>query len=199
MKAGEQDAGLGATDVGPHVPGEVGAWVFIFGEMLVFATLFVTFLHYRAKDPALFEVSQRTLNQTSGAILTLVLLSASFLVVMAVRAERRGLAQMAQRFLLGALICGLAFSVLKFLEYHEKLGHHITPETNDFYMLYFVLTGLHWAHVIVGSAVLGILYRRTGRGNPSPHRLAFIEGGACYWHMVDVLWIVLFPLLYLVR
>ena len=167
--------------------------------MAVFAALFVTYLQYRAGEPGLFAASQATLDRRNGVILTLVLLSASFLVVLAVRAVRAGLPRLAQRLILAAAGCGALFVVLKALEYHDKVAHHLTPQTNDFYMLYFVLTGLHLFHVVLGLVVLAILYRLAGKPHLSPVRFGFVEGGACFWHMVDLLWIVLFPLLYLVR
>jgi nitric oxide reductase NorE protein len=183
----------------PHVPGEVGVWVFIFGDLLVFAVLFLTYLYYRADEPALFNRSQEQLNQTFGAVNTLLLLVSSLLVVMALRAVRRGLHRTAPWLIAGAFACGLAFSALKFVEYHDKVGHDITPATDKFYMLYFVLTGLHWFHLIIGLGVLSFLFVLSRKPQLSEMQFAFLEGGACFWHMVDMLWIVLFPLLYLVR
>jgi len=189
----------GGREARPHVPGEVGAWVLIFGEMVFFATLFVTYLYYRAKDPATFAPSQRTLDGGNAAVRTVVLLTASLLVVLAVRALREGQRRTARGALLGALTLGVMFVLLKLLEYHGTLGRDLTPESNDFYMLYYALTGFHLLHVMVGLALLGIFYRIAGTAQLGVSQLAFIEGGACYWHMVDALWIILFPLLYLVR
>jgi nitric oxide reductase NorE protein len=182
-----------------HVPGEAGIWVFIFGDMLVFATLFATYLYYRGDDPALYATSQRTLDQTFGAVNTLLLLASSLLVATAVRAVRRQAQRLASWLIGGAMLCGLAFSALKFTEYSGKLHHHLTPATNDFYMYYFVLTGLHWFHLMIGMAVLTTLLVLVRKPQLSSRQFAFVEGGACFWHMVDLLWIVLFPLLYLVR
>lgn len=182
-----------------HVPGEVGLWVLIFGEMLVFATLFLTYLYYRGKEPRLFAASQKELNQWTGLALTLVLITGSFLVVLAVQAVQRGLRRVARRLLLGAIGCGLAFSVLKILDYREKFRHRITPETNTFYTLYFVLTGIHWFHLILGLVALTVLYRLLRKPEQSDSQMILIEGGACYWHMVDLIWIILFPLVYLIR
>lgn len=182
-----------------HVPGEVGVWVFIFGDLMVFAVLFMTYLYYRADEPALFAASQDKLNQTFGAVNTLLLLISSLLVVMAMRAVRRGLQRLAPWLIGGAFACGMAFSALKFVEYHDKVGHHLTPATNKFFMLYFVLTGLHWFHLVIGLGVLSFLFVMSRKPQLTRNQFAFLEGGACFWHMVDMLWIVLFPLLYLVR
>jgi nitric oxide reductase NorE protein len=182
-----------------HVPGEVGTWVFIFGDMLVFATLFVTYLTYRAQDPALFTASQRHLDQTYGAVNTLLLLSSSLLVATAVRAVRTRSSRIVPWLVAGAFGCGVAFSGLKILEWHEKFSHGLKPATNDFYMYYFVLTGLHWFHLLIGLAVLSVLFVLSRKPTLTARQYSFFEGGACFWHMVDLLWIVLFPLLYLVR
>jgi len=181
------------------VPGETGTWVFIFGDMLVFAILFATYLYYRADDPELFTTSQQALNQTYGAINTLLLLVSSLLVVLAVRAVRRPMHRVAPWLILGAIGCGVAFSALKIAEYSEKVGAGLTPSTNDFFMSYFVYTGLHWFHLLVGLAVLVYLFTLARKPVLTSRQFAFLEGGASFWHMVDLLWIVLFSLLYLVK
>jgi nitric oxide reductase NorE protein len=183
----------------PHLPGEVGIWVFIFGDMLLFAVFFTTYLYDRAKEPGLFKESQRALNPDFGAVNTVLLLVSSLLVAMAVRAVRGKLGGFAPRLIAGAFACGLGFSGLKAAEYSEKVGHNLTPCTNNFFMYYFVLTGLHWFHLIVGLGVLTYLFALARNPRLTPRQLAFFEGGACYWHVVDLLWIVLFPLLYLVK
>jgi nitric oxide reductase NorE protein len=182
-----------------HVPGETGTWIFIFGDMLVFAVLFATYLYYRGEDPGLFNGSQEALNPTYGAVNTLLLLLSSLLVVLAVHCVRRGLRRVAPRLIAGAFTCGVGFSAMKIVEYSDKVGHDITPATNDFFMYYFVLTGLHWFHLLLGLAVLSYLFVLSRKPSLTPRQFAFFEGGACFWHMVDLLWIVLFPLLYLVN
>jgi len=181
-----------------HVPGETGVWVFIFGDMMVFAVLFATYLYYRAENVELFNASQGALNQTYGAVNTLLLLVSSMLVVMAVRAVRRQMRKVAPWLIAGAFLCGLAFSALKVAEYRGKVEHGITPATNDFYMYYFILTGLHWFHLIIGLCVLSVLFVLSRKPGITQRQFALVEGGASFWHMVDLLWIVLFPLLYLV-
>lgn len=179
-----------------HLPGEVGAWVFILGDMTIFAVLFATFLVARGKDVSLFSSSQVALNQDFGVANTLVLLTSSVLIAWGVRSIREGKGPASWLFL-GAFACGLSFSALKCMEYVGKVHHGITPATNDFYMYYFVLTGLHWFHVALGMVVLLVLFRLARKPSLTDQQLAFVEGGACFWHMVDLLWIVLFPLLYL--
>jgi nitric oxide reductase NorE protein len=94
---------------------------------------------------------------------------------------------------------GACFVVVKVLEYHEKVAAGITPATNEFFTYYFVLTGLHLAHVLAGLAILLALSRLARTPQANPTRIAFFEGGSCFWHMVDLLWIVIFPLVFLVR
>ncbi|MCX2929980.1 cytochrome c oxidase subunit 3 family protein [Mycobacterium sp. CVI_P3] len=182
-----------------HVPGEAGIWIFILGDMGIFAVLFATFLVYRSKDVALFDDSQQHLNTTFGLINTLLLLASSMLVVLAVSAVRKGTPRPAPLLIAGAIGCGLAFSVLKVVEYTGKIDAGITPQTNTFYMFYFLLTGLHWFHLLLGLAVLSYLLVSARRDRHDARQLAWFEGGGCFWHMVDLLWIVLFPLIYLLN
>jgi len=182
-----------------HIPGEAGLWVLIFGDMTVFAVLFCVYLIQRGKQPVIFAHSQDTLNRDLGALNVLLLLSSSLLVVLATRAVRAGARRSTPRLLAGAITFGLGFVVVKIIEYHAKIAAGLTPSVNSFYMYYFVLTGLHLAHLILGLVVLGVLLRLSRKAELSKGQLMFFEGGACFWHMVDLLWIVIFPLLYLVR
>jgi nitric oxide reductase NorE protein len=188
-----------AARVARRVPGEEGVWVFILGDMAVFTVIFATFLYYRGEQPELFNAGRRTLEQSYGVINTVLLLTSSLNVAVGVSAVRRRHTTVAPWLFAGALLCGFGFSAMKFLEYGEKLRHHITPATDSFYMYYYVLTGLHFFHLVLGMVALGFLIRTSRRPDLTRRQFAFIEGGACYWHMVDLLWIVLFPLLYLIE
>ena len=182
-----------------RIPGEAGTWIFIFGDMCVFAVFFAAYLHARGQQTALFNRSQATLNSELGALNTVLLLVSSLLVVLATRAFATGRRRVAPHLLAGAILCGLGFIVVKAFEYHEKLAAGLMPQTNDFYMYYFILTGIHLFHLIVGLVVLTVLWRFARRPELTENQLAFFAGGACFWHMVDLLWLVLFPLLFLVR
>lgn len=182
-----------------HIPGEEGTWIFILGDMMVFALLFGVYLHYRAEDPDLFRASQQALDQTFGAVNTLLLLASSLFVVTAVRAIRHHTPKVAPWLFAAAFACGLGFIFNKYLEYSDKLSHGIKPVTNDFWMYFYVLTGLHLFHLLLGMAVLVFCFVQARRPALSARRFSFVEGGACFWHMVDLLWIVIFPLLYLAR
>lgn len=181
------------------VPGETGVWVFVLGDMLVFALFFAVFVYYRALDPAVYLAGQATLNQHYGAINTLFLLFSSWFVVLAVIDVRERTGAHASRLLLAAMACGAAFSAVKFLEYGEKLRAGIGITSSDFYMYYYIFTGLHFVHVLIGMLVLTYLWWLARQGLREPRDLKVFESGAIFWHMVDLLWIVLFPLLYLMQ
>lgn len=183
-----------------HVPGEAGVWVLLFGDIIMFTVLFTVYLNQRGHNKELYAASQEHLNRTLGAVNTLVLLSSSLLVVFAARALRsQRLRRLAAPLTVAGIAVGMCFVVIKAVEYSEKISVGITPGTDDFYMYYFVLTGLHLAHVVLGLVVLTVLSRLAAKPEPSPTHIAFFEGGACFWHMVDLLWLVIFPLVFLVR
>ncbi len=189
-----------APDAAEHdhaIPGEVGIWVFVLGDMFVFGLFFSVFVYYRGLDLEVFRASQASLNQNYGALNTLLLLFSSWFVVLAVIDVREQAGRYAARLLGLGMLCGVGFSVVKFVEYGEKLRAGIGIMTNDFYMYYYIYTGLHFVHVIIGLGVLIYLWSMLRTGITSAGELRIFESGAIYWHMVDLLWIVLFPLLYL--
>jgi nitric oxide reductase NorE protein len=158
------------------------------------------YLHQRGQHPELFAASQATLNRSLGATNALVLLASSLLVAMATGAVRRAESRRRARpLLLGAMVCGVVFIAIKSVEYHEKLAFGLTAGTNDFYMYYFVLTGIRLAHLVFGLAALFVLCKLALATTLTPSHRKFFEAGACFWHMVDMLWIVIFALLFLVR
>jgi nitric oxide reductase NorE protein len=181
-----------------RVPGENGTWVFLFGDMLVFGAFFATFMVERAKAPEIFDASRKTLHTGVGLTNTLVLLTSSLCVVIALGALRSGARHIARSAVLGAMVCGGIFVLLKVSEYHSLVTQGHGVGANHFYLYYFILTGMHLFHVCVGMAVLAFLLTQTRRYDISATRMAVVEGAACFWHLVDLLWVVLFPLLYLV-
>ncbi|MEZ0121062.1 MAG: cytochrome c oxidase subunit 3 family protein [Candidatus Reddybacter sp.] len=196
------------AEIKPHVPGEVGIWVFILGDMLIFGLFFIVFVYYRGLSVELYSQSQATLNKNYGAINTLFLLASSWFVAMAVDDMRNKTVKLAPVFLPLAMLCGLGFGVVKIIEYREKISAGITITSNDFYMYYYIFTGLHFLHVLIGMGVLVFLWHRARLavtqadvrdGAVIEKDMVLIESGASYWHMVDLLWIVLFPLLYLMK
>lgn len=194
---GEGDRSTAAKQA-RHVPGEPGVWIFLFGDMVVFGIFFCTFMYQRAQAPQLFDESRHTLSIGIGLANTLILLTSSLFVVTAIRAIRASQRGAAQLLLAGALVCGLAFVGLKSVEYTAKVSQGHVPTQNNFYLYFFILTGLHLFHVLIGLVVLILLLTQARRAELSATRMGVVEGGACFWHLVDLLWIVLFPLLYLV-
>jgi nitric oxide reductase NorE protein len=189
-----------ATAPTKHVPGEPGIWILIFGDMVVFTVLFAVYLNRRGHNEALFAQSQAALNQTLGAVNTLVLLCSSMLIVLAALAFRsEQWRHLTARLTVTAAAVGACFVLVKVIEYHEKVAAGLTPSTNEFFMYYFVLTGLHLAHVVIGLIVLTVLSRLARKPSPTRTHIAFFEGGACFWHMVDLLWLIIFPLIFLVH
>ncbi len=181
-----------------HLPGEEGIWVFVMGDMIVFTFFFSIFLFYRVGDLEVFQSSRPQLSLNFGVVNTVLLLLGSWFVATSVTAFRRRVLGVAKHCMgLGAL-CGLAFCFLKYFEYSQKFAEGITPATNDFFMFYFVFTGIHLMHVIVGVGLLVYFWASLNKpaGLDKVSQMG-VESGATYWHMVDLLWIVLFPLLYL--
>ena len=182
-----------------RLPGVDGVWVFIGADSVIFAILFLSFMQDRLKNPAIFEASRQTLNMHLGGIDTLILLTSSWSVALAVQAMKRDLVDREPLLLLGGAVTGLMFMVSKAIEYFQKFAHGITPGTNPFFMWYFTLTGIHLIHVVVGTSMLTYLWIRSRRGTYDHLHKAVPESVASYWHLVDLLWVVLFPLLYLMK
>ena len=173
--------------------------MFILGDMLMFGLFFVVFMQARAADSALFLDAQAGLNLHLGAVNTLLLLTSSWFVVKALHAARAQGRHLSARWLIAAIMCGVGFASVKLFEYSEKIGAGITLTTNDFYMYYFIFTGIHFMHVLIGMGVLMFMWMRVRTTELVEGEITMLESGATFWHLVDLLWIVLFPLLYLVK
>ena len=174
-----------------------GILVFIIADMIVFCMLFAGFMTERQAQTAVFDQSAATLDVHLGVLNTLILVTSGLLVVLAVHAAHAGQRAATRRWLLLSLLVGAGFGVTKLLEYSVKLAHGLTMQTNDFYMFYYALTGAHFLHFVGGMIALATLWFMAGR-EPLDGRLAgLVESGALYWHMVDLLWIFIFPMLYL--
>lgn len=191
----------GVVDAQPsrtsHLPGELSMWVFVLGDLVIFGVYFVIFMFERLEQRDVFLESQRHLSQGVGALNTLVLLASSRLVARGVLAARAGEHERAGRLTLGAGACGVVFVAVKALEWTSKIRHGYTLPRNDFFAFYYVLTGVHVLHVLLGLGILGIVLRELRR--PALRRMSVVETGATYWHMVDLLWVVIFVLLYVMR
>jgi len=190
-------AGATERDATQRIPGDPSIWVFVIGEMVTFSCYFAAYMFDRGQHHGLFLESQRHLSQSVAAFNTLLLLASSFFVALSVQATRAGDYAVASRFLSWGGTCGAGFVLSKAFEWSSKLARGLTLGTNAFFMHYYMLTGVHLFHLLLGLVFLGILWRELNAGDPPRARL--VEVGATYWHMVDFLWIMIFPLLYLMR
>ena len=192
-------AGSRVTDSGRRLPGDAGVWVFIFADTMAFGLFFLLFSRGRMGSPSLYRDSAQHLSVGLGVLNTLILLTSGALMALAVDAARRNERRLVQRFTAGAIGVGLCFALTKVFEYSGKIKAGFTLLTNDFFMYYYVLTGVHFLHFVIGIVVLLILSAKARNDAIDAHFRVWIESGASYWHMVDLLWIMLFPLLYLQR
>lgn len=170
---------------------------FIVADLMIFGVLFAFFMVGRQAQVALYDRSSAQLNAGFGMLNTLILVTSSWLVMRAVHAAQRGARRAVRAHLMGAMSVGAAFAVIKVIEYRDKIAHGITLLTNEFFMFYFVLTGVHFLHFVAGMGALAALWFKVGHEAVDGPLFGWIESGGLYWHMVDLLWIVLFPMLYL--
>lgn len=180
-----------------RIPGEAGIWVFILGDLIIFGLFFATFVVDRSQEPALFEASRAELHLSWGALNTLLLLTGSLFVVWAVHAARAGKPADASRLIAWAMGCGVIFGINKVIEYADKIGSGHGPDSNIFFTYYFCFTGLHALHLLVALCVLARMRWLLAQPDFGPADIGTLESAATYWHLVDLLWIVLFALLYL--
>lgn len=179
-------------------PGGMMIWVFIFMELLAFGLAFIVFAALRARSLGLFEASQAQLNQPLALVNTLVLISSGYFVARANVQYDEGRDPQAARWLWAAITLGLVFVVIKGVEYQEKLAHGITTGVNQFFDFYWLLTAFHLFHVLLGVLVLAYMARKIRRGEGFPAADFNLATGSAFWHMCDLVWVLLFPILYLI-
>ncbi len=189
----------GATPAVRYPPGDLAIWIFILAELLVFALFFAAYAFTRMKHVELFNQYQATLNRDAALINTLALLSASYFVVRGLVSARGDDNRLCARWLWAAVGMGGLFLVVKTAEYAHHVGAGVTLSTNSFYMFYLSLTFFHFMHVILGMVILAAVALKAGRGGYSARDHIGVETGASYWHMVDLVWLILFPLVYVMR
>lgn len=182
-----------------YPPGDLAIWVFIFAELLVFALFFAAYAFARMQNVELFNEYQMTLNRNAALANTLALLTSSYFVVRAVASIREGSRRGCVNWLWAAVGMGLLFIAVKSVEYAEHLGHGINLSTNTFYMFYLSLTFFHFMHVLLGMVILAAVAVKAHKGGYSSKEHTGVETGAVYWHMVDMVWLILFPLVYVMR
>ena len=180
----------------PHA--KLGMWIFIASEIMFFTGFFGAFLVLRNLHVDMFRESAHELNKMLATINTAVLITSSLTMALSHLALEKGEHKQFRLFLFLTILCGFGFLGIKTIEYSTKFGHGIFPWTNPFFATYFTMTGFHAAHVIGGMIpMIWILIKSLTRGYPSAmhHR---VEALGLYWHFVDLVWIFLFPTLYLI-
>ena len=182
-----------------RIPGDELIWLFLLGDMVCFAMFFALYSYTKSQHNALFVEAQQALNLHTGSLNTLLLLASSWFVVIAVKAARLQMATTCRWFLLPAVLCGSGFVAIKLFEYQEKAALGINFLTNDFYLFYYLITGMHFVHVLLGLPLLVYFAVVIRDGKLDSKTVNNLESSAIFWHMVDLLWIVIFPLIYLVR
>jgi nitric oxide reductase NorE protein len=180
-------------------PGDLAVWFFICAELLVFGIFFLGYAIARRHDPELFNQGQATLDTGAGLLNTLLLITSSYLVAKAVHALRDDRSRAAVWRLLGGMALGAGFLAVKTHEYGVQFDAGISLSTSTFTMFYLGLTMFHAMHVVLGMVVLAVLAWQSAAGRYTPHDCNGAESGAAYWHMVDLVWLILFPLVYVIH
>lgn len=202
--------------------GKLGMWIFLVTEILLFSGLFCAYVVYRANHPEIFIYAHRFLDKNLGALNTCVLIFSSLTMAWAVRSAQRERKAALALLLSLTLLCGFVFLGVKYVEYrhkwhegllwasryepqpeaagHEGGQHQIEPRNvGIFFSIYFVMTGLHAVHVIAGMGAIAWVLRRSLRGDFNRRYFGPVDYVGLYWHLVDLIWIYLFPLLYLIH
>ena len=187
---------------------KMGMWLFLFTEMLLFGGMFILYAVYRFKHPEEFHTSAQDLDTTIGAINTLILLTSSLTMALSILALQKGKKRLSLVFQVLTILMGAAFLGNKSLEWGAKFHHGMYPNSAYlltkssgeilFYGLYFVMTGIHGLHVLIGIGVLLFMVSFTMRGSIDSTNFVKLENSGLYWHFVDIVWVYLFPLFYLI-
>jgi cytochrome c oxidase subunit III len=191
-----------------NIGAKLGMWLFLFTELLLFGGLFILYSVYLARYPHEFTAAGRELNVVFGATNTVVLLTSSLFAAMAVTSIKRGEKKTTLALLAGTLACAATFMVIKYFEWTAKFHHGIYPGSpkllagapgeSVFFSLYYITTGLHGVHVLIGGALLAWIGAKVRSGKLHAGDNVTLENGTLYWHLVDLVWIFIFPLYYLI-
>ena len=197
----------------PHYDPEaskLGMWLFIFTELLLFGGLFIVYSIYRFLNPEAFALAGHELDTFIGATNTIILLVSSMTIAMSTSALQQKNKKLAITLIVITLVLAFVFLVNKYFEWGLKIKHGIYPGSEHlkadfgqgeilFFGLYFVITGLHALHIIVGMILMGITLVKVQKGTVHAGRPSLLENAGLYWHLVDLIWIFLFPLFYLIH
>ena len=186
----------------------LGMWLFLYSEIILFGGLFLLYAIFFHEYPKNFAEGGKALDRIIGSVNTIILLLSSFTVAASITAIRRRSKKPAIFLISFSILCGCLFLVNKYVEWGTKIHHDIYPNsitlqngppgTNIFFGLYYVITGLHGLHVIVGMTLLAVSLVFVINGRVNEDRFSMLENSGLYWHLVDMIWIFVFPLFYLV-
>lgn len=182
------DSGWGALD---SLPGNPLMWVLIMSELMVFGAFFAGFSADRALHPLAFAASQARLDRMAGGVNTMILLTSGLAAALGLRAIHQRKIVACRLWLAGAALLGVAFLSVKAVEYADNAARGITMETDDFFTLFYLMTGFHGLHVVLGIVILSVVGWKCSFEN--------VETGTSFWHMVDLIWVLLYPIVYLIR
>jgi cytochrome c oxidase subunit III len=187
---------------------KMGMWIFIFTELILFAGLFLVYAVYRAKYPEDFHIASHQLNVVLGTFNTLILLVSSMTIAMSITAVQKNNKKLALRLLYITLFLAILFLVNKYFEWGGKIHHQLYPGSVPvlnlmhgqalYFGLYYLMTGLHALHIIIGVVIIAVIAFKVKKGAVNSTDYVLLENGGLYWHLVDLIWIFLFPLLYLI-
>jgi cytochrome c oxidase subunit III len=187
----------------------IGMWVFLITEVLLFGALFTAFTAYRISSPQAFDLGSKDMEIVLGSINTAVLLCSSFTMALSVYFSEAGKDKMVMLFLVVTMLLGTIFLALKFTEYYEHYADHkvpglwfeeqspMAPKIQMFFVFYFIMTGLHAFHMLIGLGILSVLLFRTLLGSITAQYHTPIEVGGLYWHFIDIVWIFLYAIFYI--
>jgi cytochrome c oxidase subunit 3 len=187
---------------------KIGMWLFLLSEILLFGGLFILYSSYRYKNPLDFHLAAWDLNRALGTINTLILITSSLCMALSIFFLRKGDRRLSMTLLSATIFLGLLFLGVKYVEWTAKIGHQLYPNSPRllgrrkgeilFYGLYYSMTGLHGLHVLVGLLILSVMLVLMVKGKINENRFIPLENTGLYWHLVDIIWIFLFPLFYLI-
>jgi len=188
---------------------KMGMWLFLYTELLLFGGLFLVYMLYRYANQDAFLLASFELNVWMGTINTIVLLTSSMTIAMSITALQKGNNKLAINLAWFTILAALVFLVIKYFEWGAKFDHGYFPGMDHYnelphgerlyFYLYFFMTGLHGLHVIVGGIFIAIVIKRIKSGHVNKNRISLLENSGLYWHLVDLIWIYLFPLFYLIH
>ncbi|MCB1759921.1 MAG: cytochrome c oxidase subunit 3 family protein [Gammaproteobacteria bacterium] len=187
------------ADSTPPIPGNMGIWVGIFCVLVEFFLLFLVYFVARSHHPEAFTSGPDKLVTLAGTAITMFLLSSGYCMVKAVDAIRHGNRVVSTRWIVGAILLGFGYPLVKYFEIRWNVAHGIDGEAGIFYTVYYYLTLNHLVHVSWGLMGLIWIAFRTGLGVYTPDNHSGLEAAALYWHTTDVIWLVIFPFFYILR